>query len=255
VVRLELPPEVYALWRQARAVVASERGSEISDADFVDAICRGAIAPGTGAEGPAHQIAYQQCQDCRRATQNGAGREVDVEPEVLERAACDARIIGSLEAPAPERATTTVTPRLREQVFARDHHRCTVPGCRSARNLEIHHIIEQFRGGTNEISNVTLLCTGHHTAIHAGLLTMRGEAPYEIEFRWVYAPPMPFGLDAEARQAMIQKQIDETLAAQYGVASGLVRGPDILCPRRDKKAVKRRKRLSPGRAVDGSDDP
>jgi hypothetical protein len=135
VVRIELPPEVYALWRQARSVIAAERGAEISDADFVESLCRGAIAPGTGSAGPSHQIAYQQCPDCRRATQNGAGREIDITPEVFERASCDAKVLGSLDVTAPERATTTVTPRLREQVFARDQHRCTVPGCRSARNL------------------------------------------------------------------------------------------------------------------------
>src|SRR5262249_57132417 len=67
VVRLELPPEVYALWRQARMVVAEERGAEISDADFIETICRSVIAPGTGARGPAHPLANQQCQDCRRA--------------------------------------------------------------------------------------------------------------------------------------------------------------------------------------------
>jgi hypothetical protein len=213
VVRLELPPEVYALWRQARMVVADERGAEISDADVIETICRSVIAPGTGERGPAHQIAYQQCQDCRRATQNGAGREIDVGPEVLERAACDAKILGSLDATTPERATTTVTPRIREQVFARDHHRCTVPGCRSARNLEVHHIIEQARGGMHELWNLTLLCSGHHAALHAGLLTMRGQAPYLIEFRWVYGPPIPVGLDPAARKAMIEQRIPEIFQA------------------------------------------
>jgi len=213
VVRLELPPEVYALWRQARMVVADERGAEISDTDFIETICRSVIAPGTGERGPAHQIAYQQCQDCRRATQNGAGREIDVGPEVLERAACDAKILGSLDATTPERATTTVTPRIREQVFARDHHRCTVPGCRSARNLEVHHIIEQARGGMHELWNLTLLCSGHHAALHAGLLTMRGQAPYLIEFRWVYGPPIPVGLDPAARKAAIEQRIQESFQA------------------------------------------
>jgi hypothetical protein len=58
VVRLELPTEVYALWRHARMVIAEERGSEITDAEFVEAMCRRAIDPGSGAIGPAHQIAY-----------------------------------------------------------------------------------------------------------------------------------------------------------------------------------------------------
>jgi len=211
VVRLELPPEVYALWRQARMVVATERGAEISDADVVDTLCRGVIAPGSGESGPAHQIAYQQCPDCRRATQNGAGRDIDVSAEAFERASCDAKILGSLDASTPERATTTVTPRLREQVFARDHHRCTAPGCRSARHLEVHHIIEQGRGGKHELWNTTLLCSGHHSALHGGLFTMRGEAPYHIEFRWVYGAPLPVGLDPEARKAMIAQRLQEIL--------------------------------------------
>ena len=221
VVRLKLPPEVHALWRQARMVVATERGGEITDADFIETLCRAVIAPGSGEAGPPHVIAYQQCQDCRRATQNGAGREIDVGPEVLERASCDARHLGSLDAATPERATTTVTPRMREQVFARDHHRCTVPGCRSARNLEAHHIIEQARGGSHELSNVTLLCSGHHSALHNGLLTMQGQAPYQIEFRWVYGPPMPVGLAPAARSAMLVQQVEEILrASQAAPASG-----------------------------------
>ncbi len=213
VVRLELPPQVHALWRQARMVVADERGVEISDADFIETICRSVIVPGTGESGPAHQIAYQQCQDCQRATQNGAGREIDVGPEVVERAACDAKILGSLDATTPERATTSVTPRIRAQVFARDHHRCTVPGCRSARNLEVHHLIEQARGGMHELWNLTLLCSGHHAALHAGLLTMRGQAPYLIEFCWVYGPPIPVGLDPAARKALIEQRVQEIFQA------------------------------------------
>ena len=217
VVRLELPPEIYALWRQARMVVATERGAELSDADFIETLCRGAISPGSGASGPPHQISYQQCQDCRRATQNGAGRPIDVGPEVIERAACDARMLGSLDAATPERATSTVTPRVREQVFARDHHCCTVPGCRSARNLEVHHIIEQSRGGSHELSNVTLLCTGHHTALHAGLLSIHGEAPHRIQFRWVYGPPLPVGLAPEARRAMLAQRTEEILRATHAM--------------------------------------
>jgi hypothetical protein len=220
VVRIELPPEVYALWRQARSVIAAERGAEISDADFVESLCRAAIIPGTGTAGPSHQIAYQQCPDCRRATQNGAGREIDIAPEVFERASCDAKVLGSLEATTPERATTTVTPRLREQVFARDHHRCTVPGCRSARNLDIHHLVPQAQGGKHELWNLTLLCSGHHAALHDGLLVMQGEAPYGIQVQWVYGPPLPVGLTAEARQAMIAERIAE-------IFGGMLPKPDL----------------------------
>src|SRR6185295_18851086 len=161
---------------------------------------------------PAHQIAYQQCTDCRRTTQNGAGRDIDIAPEVFERASCDAKDLGSLDATVAERATTTVTPRIREQVFARDHHRCTAPGCRSARNLEVHHIIEQAQGGTHELSNLCLLCSGHHAALHAGLLTIRGRAPHELELRWTYGPPIPVGLTPAAREALIDERVSHLLA-------------------------------------------
>jgi hypothetical protein len=216
VVRIELPTEVFALWREARRVIASERGEEVSDADLVEALCRAVIQPGSGEDEPPHQIAYQQCPDCKRATQSGAGRQIDINEEAFERAACDARSLGSLDAEAPERATATVTPRVREQVFARDHHRCTVPGCRSARNLEVHHIVEQARGGGHELRNLTLLCSGHHAALHAGLLTMRGEAPYGIAFRWTVNQPVPFGLAPQARAAFIEQRLASVLGPLDG---------------------------------------
>jgi hypothetical protein len=240
VVRLELPPEVYALWRQARMVVAEERGAEISDADFIETLCRAAIAPGTGATGPAHQIAYQQCLDCRRTTQNGAGRQIDIAPQAFERASCDAKHIGSLDVAVPERATTTVTPRIREQVFARDHNRCTAPGCRSARNLEIHHIIEQVNGGAHELSNLCLLCTGHHAALHAGLLTIRGRAPYELELRWTYAPPIPLGLTPAAREALIDQRLSDVLAGVVPELRETERAADQIRPMPDIDQVRRR---------------
>jgi hypothetical protein len=243
--RIELPPEVYALWRQARLIVATQRGGEIDDADFIETLCRAAIAPGSGADGPVHQIAYQQCPDCRAATQNGAGREIDIAPDVLERASCDATDLGSLDAPTPERATTTVTPRLREQVFARDHHCCTVPGCRSARNLEVHHIIEQAKGGGHQLWNMTLLCTGHHAALHRGLLTITGQAPWSIQVRWIHGEPIPPGLDPDAREKVIGQRYFEAVKAMEDEAaqqteessSGRVR---IWC--RDKSQLGRRAR-------------
>jgi hypothetical protein len=204
---LQLPPAVYALWRQVRVALATEHGGELSDADVFEAMCRGVLAPGDGSAGPQHQIAFKQCRDCGRATQNGGGREFDVEPEVFEQAACDARVIGSLDAQSPERATTTVTPRMREQVFARDQFCCRVPGCRSRRNLQIHHIIEQWAGGPHELWNLVLVCSGHHAALHTGLLTVRGRAPYEVQFRWL-TPPIPIGLPEQERFAMIADRVD-----------------------------------------------
>lgn len=78
-------------------------------------------------------------------------------------------------------------------------------------NLEVHHIIEQASGGGHELSNLCLLCSGHHAALHEGLLTIRGSAPYEIQFRWRYGAPIPAGLEAEVRQAIIAQRVREIL--------------------------------------------
>jgi hypothetical protein len=188
---MKLPPQAHALWREARKELASERNAEVTDADLLETLCRRFLEPGTGEGGPAHQIAFTQCRDCKRATLNGAGREIEVAPEVFDSAACDARVIGSVDGMTMSKATTTVTKRMREQVFARDHGRCRVPGCRASRNLHIHHIIEQAAGGPNELWNMLLLCSGHHVALHAGLLSITGRAGDrdELSIRWTYRPP------------------------------------------------------------------
>ena len=186
---LELPPEVHALWREARKRLAEERGpdgahGDITDAELVETLCRRFLQPGTGAEAPAHAIAYTQCRTCKRATQNGAGRAIDVAADVIERAACDARILGDVDRPEVQRTHTSVTPRMREQAIARDGYRCTVPGCRSSRNLEVHHIQPQSNGGPNKLWNLSTLCGGHHAPAHRGLLIVSGTAPNALVFRW-----------------------------------------------------------------------
>ncbi|NVB83508.1 MAG: HNH endonuclease [Kofleriaceae bacterium] len=188
---LSLPPQAFALWRQARTELANERGAEVTDAELLETLCRRFLAPGTGEASPAHQIAYTQCRDCKRATQNGAGREIDIAPEVFDCAACDARVIGSVDGSIVAKAMSTVTKRMREQVFARDHGRCQVPGCRATRNLDIHHIISQADGGPHEMWNLLVLCSGHHAAHHAGLISITGRAGSRegLSIRWTNRPP------------------------------------------------------------------
>src|SRR6185436_20802552 len=89
---------------------------------------------------------------CKRAWQCGGGRDIEVDPAVVECAACDAVHLGSLDAATPERVTTTVTARKREQVLARDGYCCTVPGCRRNIGLDLHHIQLQSHGGSHELS-------------------------------------------------------------------------------------------------------
>jgi hypothetical protein len=184
ILRLELTPSALAAFRQAQAVIADEHGGRLDDSALIETLCRRALEGGAGSERPAHQIAFTVCESCRRGWQNGAGREVEVSADVIDRARCDAELIGSLEADEPARVSSTITPRVRRQVLARDHHACAVPGCRSARNLDVHHIQFRSDGGGNELSNLLTICSGHHALLHMGKLIIRGEAPHALEFSW-----------------------------------------------------------------------
>jgi hypothetical protein len=51
-----------------------------------------------------------------------------------------------------------------------------VPGCRSARGLEIHHLVHRSNGGGHDASNLALLCGSCHLAHHRGALAISGTA-------------------------------------------------------------------------------
>lgn len=197
----DVAAETYAMERQARVAADSEQGRRLSDSEFLHTLLATYLsgpANDNAVPRPAYQLAITTCRECKRSWQNGAGREVPIDNNTVELARCDASIIGALDAAVPARTTTTVTERMRLQVFARDHSRCVVPGCRSARNLQIHHLIHQEDGGNHELWNTCLLCTAHHKLHHDGLLVVSGRAPDQLVFerrpRLVPAP----GQDAAA---------------------------------------------------------
>jgi len=143
-VTFELTPATIAAFRAMRKALDEECGERLSDDQLFQILARRALEPATSTV-RASQVAYMVCPECKAATADGAGMVADVTPAQLERALCDSEILGDVEGePAPVRKT--ITDRLRRQVFARDHHRCTVPGCRSARNLDIHHVRYQAHG-------------------------------------------------------------------------------------------------------------
>ena len=184
-VTYEVHAPTYAMLREARAVLENERGERITDDEFLQTLCRSVFAPATAdtPTKPAHQISISTCKECKRSWQAGAGRDVEVDAATVDHARCDADFIGDLDAETPARTTSSVTPRIRKHVFARDHHRCSVPGCRSARHLEIHHVVHQVDGGGHHPSQITLLCFGHHQLHHEGRLIIRGTAPDNLVFQ------------------------------------------------------------------------
>ena len=208
VVRFELSPETFAALRQVRAVLDDEHGASLTDDAFL-ATLAGIVLDGTPArrDAPVHEdealgvgveidptatsdeaevravaappigrakflIAITICGRCKQGWQHGAGAAIPVGPEAVDRALCDAQHLGSVDADVPARAYQDVSPAVARLVWRRDGGRCQTPGCRSARGLEIHHVVPRARGGGHEAGNLRLHCSACHHAQHAGTLAV-----------------------------------------------------------------------------------
>jgi len=175
----ELRPETVVLERQVREMIEKERGERLDDDAFKQAVYRRILEGGAASEAKdraPYQVAVTTCIECKRGWQDGGGETVEMSPAAVETALCDAEHIGSLDGESADRAKQDVPPAMRRKVKARDHHKCRVPGCRSSRNLDVHHIIHREHGGTHEIENLICLCEGHHLAHHKGSLLIEGPA-------------------------------------------------------------------------------
>jgi hypothetical protein len=74
----------------------------------------------------------------------------------------------------------------------RDGGRCTVDGCRAATFLDVHHITPRADGGpSDDPEQLTLLCGGHHRALHFGSLVIRGKPSTGLTFE--HADGTPYG--------------------------------------------------------------
>ena len=182
VVRFELSAATYALFRETRLFLDEQHPQRLDDDPLIAVLCERARDGGSSeTDGRAKfQIALTVCENCDAAWQTGAGARIAVDGATLERARCDAQHIGSIDGDEPERAHQDIPPSVVRFVWARDHGRCQTPGCRSARGLEVHHLIARAVGGSHEPSNLTLRCSACHAAHHAGLLSITGTAPDAI---------------------------------------------------------------------------
>ena len=178
-VSLEFTPEQFArwegLWESLRkqgvtgdrpevllAALAAERESNLSETATTN--CE-PITP-RGMSAPPVQIHVHQCPDCAR---------LEVEGRTLgradgERLQCDAAI-----AKPGGRNTTTIPPRVRRQVLARDRHRCQTPGCGRTRFLEVHHRTARARGGGHDPANLVTLCAACHRLWHERGVELPGD--------------------------------------------------------------------------------
>lgn len=61
-------------------------------------------------------------------------------------------------------------------VFADRGGKCEMPGCGFNDVLEIHHLISKKVGGTDETSNLLVLCPSHHALLHGGQVRLNPKA-------------------------------------------------------------------------------
>jgi hypothetical protein len=184
VVRFEVSGETLALLRDARIAIADATGEQLDHDALLATLCRSVLDGGNGAEPTRarNQIALTICEKCERGWQDGGGSAIEVEPKVIERARCDAQHVGRVDAEVPARAVQDVSPSVRRQVWRRDHGKCVVPGCRSARFLDVHHIVWRAEGGDHSADNLCLLCFAHHQLVHEARLVIRGRVSTGLTF-------------------------------------------------------------------------
>ena len=119
---------------------------------------------------------------------------VRVSAETSQRLACDAsRVVmrhdaegNMLEVGA---RTRTIPPALRRALQHRDRG-CRFPGCH-ARFGQGHHLRHWAHGGPTTLSNLVILCSRHHRAVHEEGYQVERQANGEVRFRHPYGYAIP----------------------------------------------------------------
>jgi hypothetical protein len=194
VVRMEVSADTLATFREATAKVRRDAGEPLDD-DAVMLLMARQVLGGPSDEGRANfQVALTVCDACGRGWQQARGEQLEVAPEVVEMAACDAQMLGHVasahvggelaqEGKGQERARQDIPPSLRRKIMRRDGGRCIVPGCRHVRFVDIHHIRLRSEGGDHDEDNLVVLCSAHHRAEHRGQLVIEGCVSTGLVFR------------------------------------------------------------------------
>ncbi len=100
----------------------------------------------------------------------------------------------------------------RHRIVARDQFRCRTPGCTSRANLQEHHLEPRAQGGSDDPSNQTALCAGHHLGgQHAGVIAMGGWAPDKLTTK--------LGINPRTQRALACYQNERRVSAEMADAA------------------------------------
>ncbi len=134
---------------------------------------------------PPAQIHIHHCPACESSTVQTSHGELEIGKSEFERYQCDCRTV----APGG-RNTTSIPPAIRIQILAKARHKCETPGCNHTRFLEIHHLIPRSKGGTNDLTNLSVRCSACHHRIHAHGPALMVKSPGAI-YRWTTRKMQP----------------------------------------------------------------
>jgi len=144
------------------------RGSSLDDDAAFLLLCRQTLAGNRDPGRSSYQIALTVCERCRRATQQGRGELIEVGPEIVEMAECDAQHIGHVDAHVGVRC----------DAGARVH-------------LDVDDLERRCEGGKHLVANLLTLCGAHHRAAHDGSLIITGTPASGLFF--AHADGTPYG--------------------------------------------------------------
>jgi hypothetical protein len=213
VLRFELSPEVYATVQEALAKVRRDAGGRLDDEQALLLMARQVLGGPTDEGRSSYQLAVSVCPSCQRGFQHARGELVELHPEAVDMARCDAQHIGDVHGanvrpeaagssgcagdhPADSdthagkdaatgkgmatqtksRAAQSIPPRIRRLVLRRAGGHCEVPSCKNSLFLDVHHRTLRSEGGGHEPTELLVLCGAHHKATHEGRLILEGDA-------------------------------------------------------------------------------
>ncbi len=196
-----------ATFREAIAMVQRESAGGLSEDEAILTIARRSLQGPSDPGRSSYQVALTVCPECDRGHVHGRGELIELGPEVVEMARCDAQEF-SLGAgvPATEdgasptgRASQGIAPATRHEVMRRDGGCCVVSGCRNAIYVDVHHLRRLADGGDHAPNNLVVLCSSHHARVHAGQLFIEGSPGESLVF--LHADGTSYGGSVSARTA------------------------------------------------------
>ncbi len=116
---------------------------------------------GTIGSVPTTLLTIIECPTCGAGNLPTGRGEASASPALLAAAHCDA-IFEDVDGARRQ----TIAPRMRRQAFKRARYSCEAKSCDRTTWLQVHHRRPVAGAGRNDLSNLVVLCSGCHRALH-----------------------------------------------------------------------------------------